>query len=147
MPSAADVTAKIQASPQKFRGSRGAARRGIAVIGNPNTGKSTLFNALTGLRQKTANYPGVTVEMHTGIANLGNQEVVLIDLPGAYSLAAQSPDEMVAIDVLMGNRSELETPDAILIVVDATNLQRNLFLVSQILELRKPVVVALIWPT
>ena len=143
MPSAADVTAKIQPSPQKFRGSRGAARRRIAVIGNPNTGKSTLFNALTGLRQKTANYPGVTVEMHTGIANLGNQEVVLIDLPGAYSLAAQSPDEMVAIDVLMGNRSELETPDAILIVVDATNLQRNLFLVSQILELRKPVVVAL----
>lgn len=143
MPTAADLTAKTQPSQQEFRGSRGAARRRIAVIGNPNTGKSTLFNALTGLRQKTANYPGVTIEMRTGIANLGNQEIVMIDLPGAYSLAAQSPDEMVAIDVLMGNRSDLETPDVILIVVDATNLQRNLFLVSQILELRKPVVIAL----
>ena len=143
MPSASEVTAKARPSPQKFRGSHAATRRRIAVIGNPNTGKSTLFNSLTGLRQKTANYPGVTVEEHTGIANLGNQEVVLIDLPGAYSLAAQSPDEMVAIDVLMGGHDDPETPDAILIVVDATNLRRNLFLVSQILELGKPVVVAL----
>ena len=115
----------------------------VALAGNPNTGKSTLFNSLTGLRQKTANYPGVTVERHTGIANLGDQEATLIDLPGAYSLSAQSPDEMVAIDVLMGGQDDLEPPDAILIVVDAANLRRNLFLVSQILELGKPVVVAL----
>ncbi len=137
MPS--EATAEARPPPQSFHGSRAT----IAVIGNPNTGKSTLFNSLTGLRQKTANYPGVTVERHTGIAMLGDQEVVLIDLPGAYSLAAQSPDEMVAIDVLMGGEVEQEPPDTILIVVDAANLRRNLFLVSQILELGKPVVVAL----
>ena len=137
MPS--EAAAEARPPPQSLHGSRAT----IAVIGNPNTGKSTLFNSLTGLRQKTANYPGVTVERHTGIAMLGDQEVVLIDLPGAYSLAAQSPDEMIAIDVLMGGEVEQEPPDTILIVVDAANLQRNLFLVSQILELGKPVVVAL----
>ena len=68
----------------------------IAVIGNPNTGKSTLFNSLTGLTQKTANYPGVTVERHTGSISLAGEPVTLVDLPGAYSLAAQSPDEMIA---------------------------------------------------
>ena len=73
----------------------------IAVVGNPNTGKSTLFNNLTGLRQKTANYPGVTVERHTGILRLSAEEAVLVDLPGAYSLAAHSPDELVSSDVLL----------------------------------------------
>ena len=115
----------------------------IAVIGNPNTGKSTLFNALTGLRQKTANYPGVTVERHTGSVVLGNSEVTLVDLPGTYALAAQSPDEMIAIDVLLGHVENLARPKAILAVADATNLRRNLFLVTQLAELDLPIVLAL----
>ncbi len=115
----------------------------IAVIGNPNTGKSTLFNALTGLRQKTANYPGVTVERHTGTIELGGREVSLVDLPGTYSLAAQSPDEMIAIDVLLGHVEDLAPPRAILVVVDATNLRRNLFLATELAELGLPLVIAL----
>jgi len=120
-----------------------AAARIIAVVGNPNTGKSTLFNALTGLRQKTGNYPGVTVEKHTGTADLASGEVTLVDVPGTYSLAAQSPDEMVAVDVLAGAYEEIGHPAAVLAVVDATNLRRNLYLVSQVLEQGLPVVVAL----
>ncbi len=115
----------------------------IAVIGNPNTGKSTLFNALTGLRQKTANYPGVTVERHTGSIELAGREVSLVDLPGTYSLAAQSPDEMIAIDVLLGHVEDLAPPRAILVVIDATNLRRNLFLATQLAELGVPLVLAL----
>ncbi len=115
----------------------------IALIGNPNTGKSTLFNALTGLRQKTANYPGVTIEQHTGEIVLDGQTVTLVDLPGAYSLAAQSPDEMVAIDVLLGHVTDLPRPRAVLAVVDSTNLRRNLFLITQLAELGLPLVVAL----
>jgi ferrous iron transport protein B len=115
----------------------------IAVVGNPNTGKSTLFNNLTGLRQKTANYPGVTVERHTGTIHLDQGEVTLIDLPGAYSLAAHSPDEMVSADVLLGRIEDVPLPSAILVVVDSTNLRRNLFMATQILELNLPVVVAL----
>jgi len=114
----------------------------IAVIGNPNTGKSTLFNMLTGLKQKTANYPGVTVERHSGTITVGGREIALVDLPGAYSLAAQSPDEMIAVDVLLGHVEKLERPKAILAVVDATNLRRNLFLVTQLIELNLPVVLA-----
>jgi len=114
----------------------------VALIGNPNTGKSTLFNALTGLRQKTANYPGVTVERHTGVLDLGGQDVMLVDLPGAYSLAAHSPDEMIAIDVLLGHVESLDRPRAILAVADATNLRRNLFLVTQLAELNLPLVLA-----
>ena len=114
----------------------------IAVIGNPNTGKSTLFNMLTGLKQKTANYPGVTVERHTGTISVADRQIALIDLPGAYSLAAHSPDEMIAIDVLLGHVEKLERPKAILAVADATNLRRNLFLVTQLIELNLPVVLA-----
>ncbi len=120
-----------------------ASRKLIAVIGNPNTGKSTLFNTLTGLKQKTANYPGVTVERHTGQITLDQDEVTLVDLPGTYSLAAQSPDEMIAIDVLLGHVEDLAKPGAILVVVDATNLTRNLFLVTQLAELGLPLVIAL----
>jgi ferrous iron transport protein B len=123
--------------------STGATTPVIAVIGNPNTGKSTLFNALTGLRQKTANYPGVTVERHTGSLTLNGTEVTLVDLPGAYSLAAHSPDEMVALDVLLGHAADLPRPRAVLAVLDATNLRRNLFLLTQLAELELPVVVAL----
>ena len=115
----------------------------IAVAGNPNTGKSTLFNNLTGLRQKTANYPGVTVERHTGTLRLNTGDALLVDVPGAYSLAAHSPDELVASDVLLGRIDDLERPDAVLIVIDAANLRRNLFMATQIMELGIPVVIAL----
>jgi ferrous iron transport protein B len=115
----------------------------IAIAGNPNTGKSTLFNNLTGLRQKTANYPGVTVERHTGSLRLGTGDAMLVDVPGAYSLAAHSPDELVAADVLLGRIDSLKQPDAILIVIDAANLRRNLFMATQIMELGLPVVIAL----
>jgi len=115
----------------------------VALIGNPNTGKSTLFNALTGLKQKTANYPGVTVERHTGTLEHAGQTAQLVDLPGVYSLAAHSPDEMIAVDVLLGHVEDLGRPSAIVAVADATNLRRNLYLVTQLAELGLPVVLAL----
>ena len=117
--------------------------RRVALIGNPNTGKSTLFNTLTGLRQKTANYPGVTVERHTGILKLASGDAELVDVPGAYSITAHSPDELVSADVLMGRVEGSGLPAAILIVIDAANLRRNLFMATQIMELGIPVVIAL----
>ena len=115
----------------------------VVAIGNPNAGKSTVFNALTGLRQKVANYPGVTVERHAGTLRLAGGDAELVDLPGTYSLAAQSPDEMVAVDVLLGRIPELGRPAVVLVVMDASNLRRNLYLASQVLELDRPVVIAL----
>ncbi len=118
--------------------------RSIALVGNPNAGKTTLFNALTGMRQKVGNYPGVTVEKKEGRARLsGGQEVSILDLPGTYSLAPKSPDEEVARDVLLGLRADTPAPDAVLLVVDASNLERNLYLATQVLELGLPCVVAL----
>ena len=115
----------------------------VALVGNPNAGKSTLFNALSGLRQRVGNYPGVTVEMKKGRYTApGGVPVALIDLPGTYSLAARSPDEMVAVDVLLGRRPEEPRPDVVVSVVDATNLDRHLYLTSQLLDLGEPVVVA-----
>ena len=120
------------------------ALRRIALAGNPNAGKTTLFNALTGLRQKVGNYPGVTVEKKEGRARLRDgAEATILDLPGTYSLTPKSPDEEVARDVLLGLRSDTPAPDAVLIVVDASNLERNLYLATQILELGLPCVVAL----
>jgi ferrous iron transport protein B len=120
-----------------------AARR-IALAGNPNAGKTTLFNALTGLRQKVGNYPGVTVEKKEGRCRLpDNVEVTILDLPGTYSLSPKSPDEEIARDVLLGLRPETPVPDAIVIVVDASNLERNLYLATQVLELGIPSVIAL----
>ena len=116
----------------------------IALGGNPNCGKTTLFNALTGLRQKVANYPGITVEKKTGRCTLANGHVIeVLDLPGTYSLVANSPDEHVAMEVLRGLRADTPAPDVIVAVVDASNLARNLLLVSQLMELRRPMVVAL----
>ncbi len=116
----------------------------VALVGNPNTGKSTLFNALTGLRQRVGNYPGVTVARKSGTCDLGDgQKVELVDLPGLYSLAAASPDEQVVIDALSGNIAGDRRPDAVVLVVDATNLLRNLFLASQVAELGLPVVLVL----
>jgi len=115
----------------------------VALIGNPNTGKSTLFNALAGVRQRVGNYPGVTVEKKLGRMQHEGKRFELVDLPGTYSLAPRSPDEMVAVDVLLGRRSDSPTPDLILSIVDASNLERNLYLVSQLLELGRPMILAL----
>jgi ferrous iron transport protein B len=114
----------------------------LALVGNPNAGKTTLFNALTGLRAKTANFPGTTVERKVGRLHLDHRQIVVVDLPGLYSLDSTSPDEKLAADALQG-KLEHTAPDAALVVVDATNLERNLFLVSQLLELDRPVIVAL----
>ena len=120
------------------------ATRRIALAGNPNAGKTTLFNALTGMRQKVGNYPGVTVEKKEGRARLvDGAEATILDLPGTYSLTPKSPDEEVARDVLLGLRADTPAPDAVLIVVDASNLERNLYLATQILELGLPSVIAL----
>jgi ferrous iron transport protein B len=118
-------------------------RRTIALIGNPNTGKSTLFNALTGLRQKVGNYPGVTVERHLGEIKLGGETIELLDLPGTYSLAAHSPDEMITVDSLIGTMPGQKAPDLLVVILDAGNLRRNLFLLSQSFALGLPIVVAL----
>jgi ferrous iron transport protein B len=115
----------------------------FALVGNPNTGKTTLFNALSGLRQRVGNYPGVTVEMKKGKARHGDRSFDLIDLPGTYSLAARSPDEMVAVDLLTGHCPGEPRPDVIVAIVDASNLERHLYLVTQLLDLGRPVVVAL----
>ncbi|MGE3776871.1 MAG: ferrous iron transport protein B, partial [Pirellulaceae bacterium] len=115
----------------------------IALVGNPNTGKSTLFNALCGMRQRVGNYPGVTVEKKLGRCEIDGVSYQIIDLPGSYSLAPRSPDEMIAVDVLLGLQPDVPRPDAVLCIVDASNLERNLYLVSQVLELNLPTVVAL----
>ena len=117
----------------------------VAVAGNPNTGKTSLFNALTGLRQKVANYPGVTVETKTGQWSIApnHPPVRVIDLPGLYSLDATSLDEQIARDVLLGRAPTMPEPDVVIVTSDATNLIRNLYLVTQLIELRLPIVVAL----
>lgn len=115
-----------------------------ALVGNPNCGKSTLFNALTGLRQKVGNYPGVTVEKKVGECySQHGRRMTLIDLPGSYSLNARSPDESVMRDVLLGRAPGTARPDRVVCVVDASNLERHLYLVTQIIELGVPVIVAL----
>ena len=115
-----------------------------ALVGNPNCGKSTLFNALTGLKQKVGNYPGVTVEKKIGETySQHGKPIKLIDLPGAYSLAARSPDEAVTRDVLLGRRADTPQPDRILCIIDASNLERNLYLVHQLLDLGRPVILVL----
>jgi ferrous iron transport protein B len=116
----------------------------VALAGNPNSGKTTVFNALTGLRQKVANYPGVTVEKKVGRCKLPDGSwCEVIDLPGTYSLISRSPDEQIAMEVLRGIRTDVKQPDVVVVIVDASNLQRNLYLVSQLIELGRPLVVAL----
>ncbi len=118
--------------------------RRVAIAGNPNCGKSTLFNALTGLRQRVGNYPGVTVERKEGtFFGSHGEPMSLLDLPGSYSLQIRSPDEAVARDVLLGRLPGVGRPDVIVAVIDATNLERNLYLVAQMLELQLPLIVAL----
>lgn len=115
----------------------------VALVGNPNTGKTTLFNRLTGSRQRIGNYPGVTVERKSGSWRYGGRRVTLVDLPGAYSLAASSPDERVALDFLTGHLAGEALPDVVICVVDASNVIRNLFLASQVADLGLPLVIAL----
>ena len=116
----------------------------VAIIGNPNTGKTTLFNALTGLRQRVGNFAGVTVERVEGsFRATDGRRVSVLDLPGCSSLSAGSPDEKIALDVLLGKSRDLWRPDVVLVVIDAANLERNLFLTSQVIELGLPVVLAL----
>ncbi|HTG37226.1 ferrous iron transporter B, partial [Sphingomonas sp.] len=116
----------------------------IALVGNPNAGKSALFNALTGARQKVGNYPGVTVERHTGRLSLADgRPAELIDLPGTYSLDPSSPDERVTRDVVLGSLPGERRPDALLVVIDAGNLDNHLRFVLQLKALGMPIVVAL----
>ncbi|MEZ6127145.1 MAG: ferrous iron transporter B [Planctomycetaceae bacterium] len=115
----------------------------IALVGNPNTGKTTFFNRLTGLRARTANYPGITVDLRKGPMTLNGSPVEILDLPGLYSLHASSPEERVAKSILEGEHAYEAVPDAVVLVLDATNLKRNLFLASEILELQLPTLVVL----
>jgi len=115
----------------------------IAVVGNPNSGKSTLFNRLTGMRQKTGNYPGVTVEKHVGVTRVGDTEFSLVDLPGMFALSAHSLEERIAADVVLGRIPGIDRPAGILAVVDATHLYQGLYLVQQLMELDLPIMVAL----
>jgi ferrous iron transport protein B len=115
----------------------------VALLGNPNTGKTTLFNALAGMNQRVGNYPGVTVETKKGKLRHGGRTFDLVDLPGTYSLAPRSPDEMVAVDLILGQQAGEARPDVVVTIVDASNLERNLYLTTQALELGVPVVVAL----
>jgi ferrous iron transport protein B len=122
----------------------GSASARVAVIGPPNSGKTTLFNRITGLRQKVANFPGVTVEQHTGLAVLPDgREAWIIDLPGVYSLNPRSEDEQIAYDVLTGSRGDTPKPQAVLLVLDSTNLARHLMLAAPILSLGLPTLVIL----
>lgn len=130
-----------KAEPPPVR--KGSRRFHLAIAGSPNTGKTTLFNALTGLRAKTANFPGTTVEHRTGPMVINGEAIQIIDLPGIYSLSAATPEEKVTGDVLLGRIPQMEKPDAVLIIADATNLERSLFLISQLFEHEVPVLVGL----
>jgi ferrous iron transport protein B len=110
----------------------------VALAGNPNAGKSTIFNALTGSRQHVGNWPGKTVEKKEGSFKHGEAEIEVVDLPGTYSLTAFSPEEVIARNYIIN-----EEPDMVVTVVDAANLERNLYLTVQVLELGVPVIVAL----
>ncbi len=134
------ATAPVAAPPAQ----PGAPPRLVALIGPPNSGKTTLFNRLTGLRQKVANFPGVTVEHHIGKVQLpGHHAVDIIDLPGIYSLNPRSEDEQVTHDVLHGAMPGLRRPDGVILILDSTNLQRHLPLAASVLSLRLPTLIVL----
>ena len=124
-------------------GAHDSRRMHIALAGNPNCGKTTLFNALTGANQYVGNWPGVTVEKKEGTAKIGDREVTIVDLPGIYSLSPYSMEEIVTRDYIIGAGADAQPPDAIINIVDATNIERNMYLTVQLLELERPMVVAL----
>ena len=124
--------------PESSTVSRPQQTRTVALIGPPNSGKSTLFNRLTNLRQKVGNYPGITVAQHTGTMASPGGDITLIDLPGAYSLNPHSEDERVAVSVLTGSMNDVPRPDAVLLVLDATNLGRHLTLAASVIALGLP---------
>lgn len=130
--SAADVSVGTETTPLK-----------VALLGNPNTGKSTLFNALSGGKARIGNFPGVTVEKKTALIKGGKRPILLIDLPGTYSLAPRSLDEMVAVNLLLGQSNEIGKPDCVICILDASNLERNLYLVSQVLDIGLPALLVL----
>ena len=115
-----------------------APRAHVALAGNPNVGKSSLFNQLTGAHQHVANWPGKTVERHVGTCRLGAVDIEVVDLPGTYSLSGVSPEEQVAVEALTD-----PALDAVVVVLDSTNLERNLYLAAQVAELGRPLVVVL----
>ena len=140
MPSSRKSEVRISASSIPVSGKVDAT---IAVVGTPNSGKSTLFNRLTGLKQRIGNYPGVTVERHVGSLKVDDKSFELIDLPGTHGLSAHSLEEHIAVDVIFGRMEGTREPDGILAVIDSTNLYQGLFLAHQLVELEVPVVVAL----
>lgn len=115
----------------------------VVLVGNPNTGKSSLFNRLTGLRQKTANYPGVTVEYKSGWIEVERERIQLVDLPGTFAFGGGSLDEKITADVLLGSLPNLPVPSGIVLVLDATRLYQGLYFAQQVLELGLPTVIAL----
>lgn len=116
----------------------------VALVGNPNAGKTTLFNRLTGLRAKTGNFPGITVEKTEGSMDLTDgHRVNIVDLPGLYSISGATDEERVSRDVILGHAPGMAKPAAVIVILDATNLERNLFLISQIIELKVPTIAAL----
>ncbi|WP_431293773.1 FeoB small GTPase domain-containing protein [Pedobacter sp. P26] len=115
----------------------------VALVGNPNTGKSTLFNRLTGLNQKIGNFPGITVDKKTGFTKLtGDKDAEIIDLPGTYSLYPKSSDESIVFQVL-ADKNNNSHPDVIVLIADASNLKRNMLLYSQVADLGIPMILAL----
>ena len=123
------MSAACHDDPAPERGAPTGLRR-IALIGSPNAGKTTIFNQLTGLRAHTANYPGVTVTRSEGMAHTPAGRVAVEDVPGTYSLSAMSPDEQVVVDLLDGTLPGCPTPDALVVVLDATTLRRSLTLAA-----------------
>jgi ferrous iron transport protein B len=137
------VLEPIEQAPSSAPGTKSRLRT-VALIGPPNSGKSTLFNRLTGMRQKVANYPGVTVEHHSGrMKSIGRNDLTLIDLPGIYSLATYSEDARVAVEVLTGKMPGVPKPDCVLLVLDATHLNRQLMLAAPVFSIGLPTLVLL----
>src|ERR1700679_4310798 len=132
-------------SPKNTRLSQPAFAAHVVLTGNPNSGKTTVFNALTGMRARVGNYAGVTVERKEGrlLASPSALPLMVLDLPGTYSLSPQSLDEQIARDVLFHRLPEVPRPSAVVVVVDASNLERNLYFASQVIELGYPTIIAL----